>query len=453
MKVREQGDKAVTAEILKTGIPTVLETLFTTFAGIIDSKMVSALGVAAISAVSVTNQPRLFVLSVFFALNTVVSSLTARSVGEKDRDKANRILDHALKIVILASIVLGGLAVIAARPIMFVVSHQMDTLNDSVIYFRIVMAGMIFNTLFMVINAALRGCGLTRLTFATSVLSCVVNIFCNYLLIEGHWGFPALGIAGAAIATVMGNVAALVLSLIFVCKREGFVNVPYCIKKKFKMTKDSVSEMLHLAKSTVTDSLVMRISMLLISMIVARIGSFQMAVYSVGNHLLNVNYALGAGLQASGVALIGRTYGENDPQKMKAYVTAHKRIGFISSLVLGVIIIATGRIYFSFFSDDPEFIALGAVSAIFIGINSLTQVAKFVFSGFMQGIGAMKEVMKSSILSFAVVNLGTLSILVLVFKIGLIGVWIASVLGQASQAFMLWRYMKEKPAFQFERGN
>ena len=162
MAARDSNDRTVTEEILKTSVPTVLETLFTTFAGIIDSKMVSALGVAAISAVSVTNQPRLFVLSVFFALNTVISSLTARSVGEKDWDKANRILDHGLKLIILGSIVLSALAVIFARPIMFVISHQMDTLSDSVIYFRIVMGGMIFNTLFMGINAALRGCGRGR---------------------------------------------------------------------------------------------------------------------------------------------------------------------------------------------------------------------------------------------------------------------------------------------------
>ena len=65
--------KDLTKEILKIGIPSFLETLFTTFVSVIDSKMVSALGVTAISAVSVTNQPRLFVYSIFFAMNTVTT--------------------------------------------------------------------------------------------------------------------------------------------------------------------------------------------------------------------------------------------------------------------------------------------------------------------------------------------------------------------------------------------
>ena len=70
--------RKITKDILNIGVPSFLETLFTTFAGIIDSKMVSAMGVTAISAVSVTNQPRLFIFSVFFALNTVTSSLVAK---------------------------------------------------------------------------------------------------------------------------------------------------------------------------------------------------------------------------------------------------------------------------------------------------------------------------------------------------------------------------------------
>ena len=186
-------DEGLNREILRIGIPSFLETLFTTFASIIDSKMVSAMGVTAISAVSVTNQPRLFVYSIFFAINTVTTSLIAKYHGKADQETANRILDHAVRIILILSIALSVLAVGLAGPIMTLFSGQPDTLADSVLYFRIVMGGMIFNLLFMEINSALRGFGMTKLTFADNVLSCVVNLFFNYLLIEGHWGFPALG--------------------------------------------------------------------------------------------------------------------------------------------------------------------------------------------------------------------------------------------------------------------
>ena len=439
--------KKITKDIFEIGIPSFLETLFTTFAGIIDSKMVSEMGVTAISAVSVTNQPRLFIFSIFFALNTVTSSLTARYLGKKDRDMANRILDTVLKLVIILSVVASVFAVALARPIMIAFANQKDTMDASILYFRIVMGGMIFNMVFMTINSALRGCGKTKITFITNVVSCSVNIFFNYLLIEGHWGFPRLEFAGAAIATVSGNIAAMFLTLWFAMKKDLFVNIPYCLEKKFKVTKQSLHEIGELAKSCITDSLAMRLSLLFISGIVARIGSYQMAVYSVAMHLLNINFALGTGFQTSAVALVGRSYGASDKVTMNAYKKQTVKLGMIAAVVLSILTVVGGKWFFSFFSDDPEFIRLGAISCIFIGVITLAQTLKFVYSGCLQGVGAMHEVMVASIVSFAGVNLITLIFFVLVFKIGLWGVWISSLLSQTVQAFMLYRYVRKSKAY------
>lgn len=439
--------KKITKDIFEIGIPSFLETLFTTFAGIIDSKMVSEMGVTAISAVSVTNQPRLFIFSIFFALNTVTSSLTARYLGKKDRDMANRILDTVLKLVIILSVVASVFSVALARPIMIAFANQKDTMDASILYFRIVMGGMIFNMVFMTINSALRGCGKTKITFITNVVSCLVNIFFNYLLIEGHWGFPRLEFAGAAIATVSGNIAAMFLTLWFAMKKDLFVNIPYCLEKKFKVTKQSLHEIGELAKSCITDSLAMRLSLLFISGIVARIGSYQMAVYSVAMHLLNINFALGTGFQTSAVALVGRSYGASDKVTMNAYKKQTVKLGMIAAVVLSILTVVGGKWFFSFFSDDPEFIRLGAISCIFIGVITLAQTLKFVYSGCLQGVGAMHEVMVASIVSFAGVNLITLIFFVLVFKIGLWGVWISSLLSQTVQAFMLYRYVRKSKAY------
>ncbi len=435
--------KPVIREILNIGIPSFLETLFTTFAGIIDSKMVSALGVTAISAVSVTNQPRLFIFSVFFALNTVTSSLVAKYFGKKDRETANRIFDHVMKLVLILSALLSILAVVLARPIMIAFANQKDTMEHSIIYFRIVMGGMIFNLVFMTINSALRGCGLTKLTFVSNVVSCLVNILCNYLFIEGHLGFPRLEYAGAAIATVTGNFAAMILTLVFANKKDLFVNIPYCLKQKYRMTKESLTEITQLAKSCVTDSLAMRLSLLFISGIVARIGSYQMAVYSVGMHLLNVNFALGTGLQTAGVALIGRSYGAEDKKMMKTYKNSLVRIGNITAVALALVIIAGGRWFFGFFSEDEKFIEMGTISCCIIGIITLAQTLKFVYSGYLQGIGAMKQVMVASIVAFAGVNLTTLAVFVLVLHSGIWGVWISSLLSQSVQAIILYIYVRK----------
>lgn len=443
-------DRKISKEILGIGIPSFFEALFIAIANMIDSKMVSAMGVTAIAAVSVTSPPRLFILSVFIALNTVITSLVARCVGEEDQDSANRYFDSVLKIVIVLSIILSALSVALARPIMFAFSHQMDTLDDSIAYFSIVMGGTIFNTVFMTINAAFRGCGHTRLTFVSNVISCIVNIIFNYLLIEGHMGFPALGIKGAAIATVAGTVAALIFMLVMAFRKDFFVNIPYCISKKYRITWEGSKEIREMSTSTVTDGIIMRISILLIGAVVARIGSYQMAVYSVGLHLMTVNQALGTGLQTSGVALIGRSYGAKDTVLMNQYKDNIVKLGVISAVVLGAMIAVGGRWFYAFFSDEPEFISMGATSCLFIGAITLSQTMKFVYAGCLQGVGAMKEVMKASIISFAVVNLGVIAITIFIFKMGIWGAWIGSLAAQTVQAIMLWRYTKTMDEFNTE---
>ena len=446
------GDRNQKREILKIGIPSFLETLFTTFTAVIDSKMVSAMGVAAISAVSVTNQPRLFVYTIFLAINTVTTSLVAKYHGGGDRDGANRIFDHAMKIILILCVLLSALTVLLARPIMLLFSGQPDTLDDSVVYFRIVMAGMIFNLLYLEINSALRGVGKTSLTFADNVLSCGVNLFFNYLLIEGHWGFPAWGIAGAAVATVLGNAAACILSLVFVCKKKQFISIPYCISRRYRMTKDSLRELLNMTKSCAIDNLAMRATLLVISGITARIGSFQMAIYSAGNYLMNVNFALGTGLQTSAVTLVGRSLGEGDPKRLSNYRKHILRIGLISASVLAVIIMLGGKFFYAFFSEEEAFVSTGTISCCFIGVITIFQTLKFINNGCLQGVGMMKESMFCSIISFSCVNLGLVALLVLVFHTGIWGVWTGTLASQATQALMLHWYIRKTPVFSGNAG-
>ena len=158
----------------------------------------------------------------------MTSSLVAKYYGKEDKDTANRTFDHVLKLTIILSIVVSVFAVAFAHPIMVVFSGQKDTLADSILYFRIVMGGGIFNAVFMLINAALRGFGKTKITFVTDVISSLVNILFNYLLIGGNLGFPALGIAGAAIATVMSYAAATIVCVCLGCRKDLFINIPYC---------------------------------------------------------------------------------------------------------------------------------------------------------------------------------------------------------------------------------
>ena len=106
-----------------------------------------------------------------------------------------------------------------------------------------------------------------------------------------------------------------------------------------------------------------------------------------------------------------------------------------------------GGFSYSFFSDDPVFVSMGATSCLFIGAITISQTMKFGLTGCLQGVGAMKEVMTASIVSFSAVNLSVLAFTVFVLKMGVWGAWTGSLASQTVQALMLWRYTRKLDAF------
>lgn len=225
--------------------PSIVESFFTAFAGLVDSLMVSSLGSYAVAAVGLTTQPKFIGLSLFFALNVAVSALIARRRGEENPEEANRILSTAVLFILGAAVLLSVLFVVLASPIIQMCGSTPETHDSAVAYFRIIMGGMIFNCIQMGINSAQRGAGNTKITMRTNVTSNTVNIIFNYLLINGHFGFPALGIHGAALATVLGTVVACIMSIISILKADGFISLPYIMKNRIF---PAATSFLHLVK-------------------------------------------------------------------------------------------------------------------------------------------------------------------------------------------------------------
>lgn len=136
---------------------------------------------------------------------------------------------------------------------------QPDTHNSAVLYFRIIMGCMLFNIISLVINAAQRGAGDTRISMRTSLTANVVNMVGNYLLIQGNLGFPKLGIAGAAIATVIGTIVVCSMSIASLFRKEGFLSIPFFIKSKCGITLQSVKVVGKLAGSAFIEQLLLRV--------------------------------------------------------------------------------------------------------------------------------------------------------------------------------------------------
>ena len=426
-------EKGITKEAVRMAWPAVCESFFIALAGMVDSLMVSSMGASAVAAVGLTTQPKFMGLALFFAMNVSVSALVARRRGEKNQRSANQILLVAILFVIVATVVISSACVMWANEIINFCGSAPETHEPAVIYYRIIMGCMIFNVLSMVINAAQRGSGNTMIAMRTNIVSNVVNIIANYLLIQGHLGFPALGIAGAAIATVFGTVIACIMSFASLFRRDGFVSIYYIMEQQIRPALEPVISIIKLGFSVFIEQILMRVGFMSTAMMAAKMGTNALAAHQVGMNILGLTFSFGDGMQVAAVALIGRSLGEGSPDKAKAYGKTCRMIGLGISCVLAVVYFFGGEWLYHLFFAEQEIVDIGVMIIRIMIIIVLFHVSQVIYMGCLRGAGDTTYTAIASTISVTIIRTSASYFFGFVMGLGMAGIWMGILADQISR--------------------
>lgn len=431
---RKMGaSKNIVKETLQMAWPAVCESFFVSLAGMIDSLMVSSIGSYAVAAVGLTTQPKFMGLAFFIAVNVAISALVARRRGEQKKEEANRILVTAVVLILAAVVVVSALCVLFANQIIRFCGSAQDTHSTAVIYFRIIMGGMAFNVISMGINAAQRGAGNTMIAMRTNVTSNVVNVIGNYLLINGHLGFPALGIYGAAIATVFGTVVACIMSIYSLLSNDTFVSIPYIVKMRIQVSSQTLLHIIKVGYSVFIEQVLMRIGFMSTAMMAAGMGTDAMAAHQVGMNILGLTFSFGDGMQVAAVALIGRSLGEGLPQKAKEYGKVCRRIGMCISIVLAIVYLLGGETLYQMFFEESNIVAYGVQIIHVIIVIVLFQVSQVIYMGCLRGAGDTTYTAIASTISVTIIRTLFSYLCGIVFAWGITGIWLGVLADQISR--------------------
>ncbi|MBC2870553.1 MATE family efflux transporter [Bittarella massiliensis] len=440
--VEQEGEVPDERTVLKTTLniawPSILESFLISLVGMVDTVMVSSLGSYAIAAVGLTTQPKFIALAVFMSLNVAISAIVARRRGEGDRDSANRVLVQALIISVVLTVVISVVTVIWADPIIRLCGSAPDTHDAAVGYLRIIQGGMIFNVLSMVINAAQRGCGNTKIAMRTNLVSNGVNIVLNYLLIGGNLGFPKLGVQGAAIATVAGTICACVMSFVSVMHPGQFLSIQDFFSLKFD--RRNLSAIVNIGSSTLAEQVFLRIGFLVYAVLVAKLGTTAFAAHQIGMNIMNISFSFGDGLSVAAIALVGRSLGENRRDMAKIYGGVCQRMGVLFSAAISVVCIALGTPIFMLFSREEEILRYGEMIMVIMAVITFMQVAQVVFSGCLRGAGDTKFTAVVSLISVTFIRPGLGYLFCYPLNMGLFGAWLGLAVDQLAR--FLLTYMR-----------
>ena len=435
--------KAMTRKAISVAWPAMAESFFVTLAGMIDTMMVSEMGPSAVAAVGLTNQPKFIGLTLFFGINIAVSALIARRKGEQRQDSANTVLTTALILSTILCAVVTLLFVVLSPQIMALAGSNADTHEMAVEYFQIIMGGMFFSVLTMVINAAQRGSGNTRLSMTTNLTSSVVNVFFNYLLIGGNLGFPALGIRGAAIATVLGTVVSAGMALFSLFRPNSYVRIPDILRNKIRMTKESLKSIWHLAYNSSLENIAMRIGFVATAMLAARLGTDEFAAHNVGMSILGLGFSFADGMQVAAVALAGEALGAGEKQKAREYGGICQRIGFIISVALAILLLVGGRWFYSLYFKEEHILDMGMLINRYTMVIVLLQISQIIYTGCLRAAGDVRYTLTCALISVTVIRTAVTVILVLVFNLGLHGIWLGVLSDQLSRFTLMRRRFRQ----------
>lgn len=422
------GTKKAYSTFFSVAWPSALESLLVGLVGSIDTMMVGSLGQGAIAAVGITNQPKFILLAMIFSLNVGVTAVVARRKGQGDQNGANHTLRAAILLSLMISLCTSLLGFLFAKEIMLVAGAEEEYLQDAINYFRILVVGIVFTSLNLTINAAQRGCGNTKIAMKTNIIANIINLIFNYLLIHGIGPFPRLEVKGAAIATVLGAFASLVISIVALMKKSSYVNLFHQCSWNFQ--KKILLPMMKVSSSALIEQVFMRIGFLAYAAIVARLGTTAYATHLICMNILNLSFCFGDGFGIAASSLVGQNLGAARPDIASIYGKIGQRIAFIASTVLFLIFIFGRHPFIWLFNKDLEVIELGGQIMILMALSTHFQTSQVVLNGCLRGAGDSAYVATTSMISIAVVRPVLTWILCFPAGLGLAGAWISLIIDQ-----------------------
>lgn len=411
--------------------PALLETVLAGFINFVDSVMVSSVGEEAIAAVGLTNQPRLIFYAVFFALSVAVNAIVARRYGEGNREGANQCLAQVLPLALILGVSLCGIAIVTARPMLIFAGAKADTIEMASEYYVIVMIGTIFSSITLMINAAQRGCGNTRVSMVTNISANLVNVVFNALLINGLFFFPKLGVTGAAIATLTGNVVSTIIAFSSILKKDRFLR--FNLRSCLRIYPDYLRLLCKIGSGAIVEQVFLRIGFFTTAKLVADLGTMAFATHQSCMSIVNLSFTVGDGLGVAASALVGQNLGRRRPDWSTIYGGIAQRIGAVVSIGLMLLFTLGGGMLMRLFTDDPEMIATGRTLLIILAILTPAQITQVIFNGCLRGAGDTRYTAMVSLISVAILRPAMTYLLAYPLGFGVVGAWLAMLIDQVTR--------------------
>lgn len=386
-------DRSFYKTLLVIALPVALQQLISLAVVMLDNVMVGSLGDVSLSAVSQANQVTVFFTFFVRGISGGAALLISQYWGKKDMSRIKQIFSMTfITTVALAGTVTVFVFLFPSLVVKFF-SNNADILTEATEYIKIACFSYILFAVSDTFIAMLRCVEIVKITFVISIISFFTNLSGNYILIFGKFGLPAMGVRGAALATVIARGIELIIVMIFFFKIQKKISVRP--KDLFFAEKIMWKDFFKYGIPVIIGDVQWGLVGVVKAVIIGRLGLEMMAAVSITDVVMQLGLIFANGLAAGACVIIGKTVGVNDFKKTREYSRSIEIIFAVVGIFMGLLVFFARSFPVSLYteiSDETralamQLLAIGAISlmgtsyhmACFTGINRGAGDSRFVF--------------------------------------------------------------------------
>lgn len=413
-------DKKFLIMVCTFAAPIILQQIVETFVGLADSMMVSGYSEYGVSAVQIGSQWEQIAMLLSFGICSGVGIYTAQFFGSRDFKNLKKAFGTMIMLSLGTAIPFILAAVVIPKVICGFYISDPTIIHYGAQYLTITGISYLFVMISFCFNYTYRCMAKTKVTMVISSMTVLANCIFNYLLIFGHFGFPELGILGAAYGTLISRGLGSVIYIIYSIKtKQVFLGK---LSEMFKLDLDFLRPVIIRILPTVANEGLFGVGQTLFFKAFGMIGVHAVTSVAIADRISNLFFMVIWAIVSAVQAIIGNTLGKNDLKQAKVYADYFMGLGLVVSVVLGILMVITAPLLINVLYANESNIVQQAASFILYAYSIKIGLRLFnaVIFGFLRAGGDTKVLALLDSVILYTVGLPLAFLCVLVFKFDIV---------------------------------
>lgn len=380
----KMGTKPVFPLLMSMAFPPMLSMLIQSMYNIVDSMFVARFSQNALTAVSLAFPLQNLVLAVAVGAGVGVNSYISRKLGARDRDAANAAVTHGFLLSFAHAIFFVLFGLVAIKPFFRMFTDSPEIVSLACDYSYIVVLGAFAQLFHIMVEKLLQSTGRMLAPMLLQTIGAIANIILDPILIFGLLGAPRMGVRGAAIATLLGQILSMTLSLLVFFLRDQDLRMDL---KKFRPDLRAVAQIYAVGVPTMLMNALGSLLVTLLNSILIRFSELAVSVFGVYFKLQTFVFMPVSGLTQGALPIMGYNYGAQNRRRLLSTLRC--------AVLVAVGIMAAGNLLFVLIPDkllllfnaSPEMLEMGTSALRIISCSYIFAAVGLIFSTMFQAVG------------------------------------------------------------------